>query len=182
MLKSFCVCCHLFFCTQDPWSWTVAILQDSMPSVITHRLHICLNAVRSFWARCRLFLDCGHTPGQHAQCHNPPATHIHKFIVCWVHGCWPLLPMYAGVHGLTTMLPQHLHYHFFQGDSGATHVLAWGISWVKQKFDHLALTLPPTPDASHISNAHAGSRARVTSMGGLYDAATLHALAVADRS
>ena len=55
MLKSFCVCCHLFFCTQDPWSWTVAILQDSMPSVITHRLHICLSTVRSFWAGCRPF-------------------------------------------------------------------------------------------------------------------------------
>ena len=42
-------------------------------------------------------------------------------------------PMYAGVHGLTALLDHHLHYHFFQDDSGATHVLAWGSSWVKQK-------------------------------------------------
>ena len=142
MLNMFLGVLPSFFCNQDLWSWIVAILQDRMPSVITHRLHICLNTVRSLWARCRFFcshsrsvvLDCGHTPGQHAQCHNPPAIHIHKFIVCWVHGCWPLLPMYAWVHGLTAMLAQHLHSHFFQGDSGATHVLAWRISCVKQKF------------------------------------------------
>ena len=30
--------------------------------------------------------------------------------------------------------------------------------------------------ASRLKNAHAGSRTRVTSMGGLYDTATLHAL------
>ena len=37
-------------------------------------------------------------------------------------------------------------------------------------------------DAPETDHAHAGSRARVTSMGGLYDAATLHALAIADKS
>ena len=37
-------------------------------------------------------------------------------------------------------------------------------------------------DAPETDHAHAGSRARVTSMGGLYDAATLHALAIVDES
>jgi hypothetical protein len=42
----------------------------------------------------------------------------------------------------------------------------------------LAAAVPPTESAfcCHIRNAHAESRTRVTSMGGLYDAATLHAL------
>ena len=42
------------------------------------------------------------------------------------------------------------------------------------KFQRLTQRKPPTPPENHPS-AHAGSRARVTSMGGLYDAATLHA-------
>ena len=37
--KCFWVCCRLFFCNQDLRSWIVAILQDSMPSVLIHLLH-----------------------------------------------------------------------------------------------------------------------------------------------
>ena len=38
-VRCFWACCRLFFCKQDLWSWTVAIPQGSMPSVITHLLH-----------------------------------------------------------------------------------------------------------------------------------------------
>ena len=131
------------------WPWIVAILQDHMISVQTHLLHVCLSMLKSFCVCCHLFLHSRSVA---------PASHV----------CRRPWPHHDAGPTLTLSL--------FQGDSGATHVLAWGISWLKQKFDHLALTLPPTPDASQISNAHAGSRARVTSMGGLYDAATLHAL------
>ena len=47
-------------------------------------------------------------------------------------------------------------------------------SEVHFKFQRLTQRKPPTPPKNHPS-AHAGSRARATSMGGLYDAATLHA-------
>ena len=114
MPKSACVCCHLFLhsrsvvldCGHTPGQH--AQCHNTPAAHLSEHGQKFLGSLPSF------FLDCGHTPGQHAQCHNPPAAHIHKFIVCWVHGCWPLLPMYAGVHGLTTMLAQHLHYHCFK--------------------------------------------------------------------
>ena len=37
-IRSFWACCRLFF-NQDLWSWMLAILQDSMPSLLIHLLH-----------------------------------------------------------------------------------------------------------------------------------------------
>ena len=49
-----------------------------------------LKRLRSFWACCRLFilqsryvvLDCGHTSGEHSQCHETPTSHI-WFVRCF---------------------------------------------------------------------------------------------------
>ena len=37
--RCFWAVCRLFFCNQDLWSWIVAKLHHSMPSVILHLLH-----------------------------------------------------------------------------------------------------------------------------------------------
>ena len=63
-----------------------------MLTVLTQLLHIFdkmrkmfLGFSPSFFLQSRsAVLDCGHTPGQHAQCLNTPATHIHHFIFFWV--------------------------------------------------------------------------------------------------
>ena len=47
--KCFWVCCRLWFCSQDLRSWIVAILQDSMPSVITHLLGTFKNFMFFSW-------------------------------------------------------------------------------------------------------------------------------------
>ena len=67
-----------------------------MPTVLTHLLYVLWKCAKCFWVCCRLFflqsrsvvLDCGHTPGQHAQCLNTPATHIQHFIFFLGQCCW----------------------------------------------------------------------------------------------
>ena len=73
------------------WPSLFTKLLESMLTVLTHLLHIFENAqnvsgfVAVFFLQPRsAVLDCGHTPGQHAQCLNTPATHIHHFIFFWV--------------------------------------------------------------------------------------------------
>ena len=44
------------FCNRDLWSWIVAILQDSMPSVLIHLLHT-LNISFFFWVIADAFLN-----------------------------------------------------------------------------------------------------------------------------
>ena len=44
-----------------------------------------LGLLPSFFLQSRsVVLDCGHTPGQHSQCFNTPATHIQHFMFFWV--------------------------------------------------------------------------------------------------
>ena len=88
-------------------------LQGSMLSVQTHPLHTFLRRLKCFWACCRLVflhsrsvvLAWGHTPGEHAQCHKTPKSHIQTFhFLIWVDGYCPLPPIYGALHDLTVML------------------------------------------------------------------------------
>ena len=62
-------------------------LLDIMLTVRTHLLHVFwkmrkmfMGSLPSFFLQSRsAVLDCGHTPGQHAQCLVTPATHIQCF-------------------------------------------------------------------------------------------------------
>ena len=69
------------------WPYIPTQVLDSMLTVLTHLLHISwkmrkmfLGLLPSFFLQSRsAVLDCGHTPGQHAQCLVTPATHIQCF-------------------------------------------------------------------------------------------------------
>ena len=74
-----------FVCVQDPWSWIVAILQDSMPSAITHLLltfkfSFCFGRIAAGPAlqSCRItWPHCGLARGSH-DTHRGARTHDHK--------------------------------------------------------------------------------------------------------
>ena len=63
-----------------------------------------LVAVVVFVQSRSLVLDCALTLGQPAQCHDTPAAHIQFVILSGLMAAGHLLPMYAGVYGLTAML------------------------------------------------------------------------------
>ena len=57
------------FCNQDLWSWIVAMLQDSMPSVLIHPLHT-FNIFIFFWVMSAVFLNIAIFSIQVTQSHD----------------------------------------------------------------------------------------------------------------
>ena len=68
-----------FFFNQDLWSWTAAILQDSMPSLLIHLLHI-FRISRFFYDGC-WFPSCNVVLSRRAK------AMISLLSLCY-HGCW----------------------------------------------------------------------------------------------
>ena len=63
-----------------------------MPSIIAHLLHVFFSETHVSGLAAVLFshhagsvvLNCGHTPGQHAQYHYTPAAEVQLFFLSWL--------------------------------------------------------------------------------------------------
>ena len=94
--------CRPFFCNQDPWSWIVAVLQDSMLSDITHLLHT-FKFYLFFWCHgCR-------APASHS-CRRP-----------WPHCAWCGSVLHSLVRCKSFIIPGI--------ETGTVAILAQGTHW-----------------------------------------------------
>ena len=91
-----------FFCNQDPWSWIVAVLRDSMLSDITHLLHT-FKFYLFFWCHgCR-------APASHS-CRRP-----------WPHCAWCGSVLHSLVRCKSFIIPGI--------ETGTVAILAQGTNW-----------------------------------------------------